>query len=330
MRARPNVLVSSYYARAATDPVLARLQPVATVRRVDLAPDAREAFLAALQGCAVAVVSGERFDARTFAAAPELRLVCCDGTGVDHIDLRAATDHGVTITNAPVVHEACADLAMALILAVVRRILTADEGVRAGRWNDRSRYVAPRDVYGSTLGLLGFGRVGEALARRAQGFGMNLIAHSPHADPARLQAAGVRHVDFDELLAQADILSIHVRLTEEKRGLIGAREISLMKNGAYLVNTSRGAVIDEAALAVALREGKIAGAGLDVLAQEPPAGDHPLFQLKNVVLSPHVGSDTDTSFARVFHCVVDDILLYLGGQAPKNIMNPAILQRGLR
>lgn len=323
---KPRVLVTSYYAPSATNPVLARLAPAATVRRVNLAPCTGEKLLAALQGCTVAVISEERFDDRSFAAAPELRLICCDGTGVDHVDLDAATKHCVVVTNAPVVHETTADLVMGLILAVVRKITVADEGVRTGQWGDRARYVSP-DVWGSTLGLLGFGRVAQALTRRAKGFGMDILTHSPHADPVMMQAAGVQSVSFDELFARSDILSLHVRLTDQKRGLVGSREISRMKDGAFLINTSRGTVIDEMALAAALGSGKLAGAGLDVLRQEPPPVDHPLLKFRNVVFSPHVGSDTNGSFARVFSCVVDDILLFLSGHTPKNVVNSAVLER---
>src|SRR5205814_397980 len=158
----------------------------------------------ALHGVDVAIVSGEAFDDAVFAAAPTLRLLCCDGAGVDHIDLDAATRHGVTVINAPVVHEANADFVMGLIIAVMRKLLIADRGVRSGQWNARSRYVS-RDVHGATLGLLGFGRVAKALARRAAGFHMNVLAYSPHADRAAARELGVNIVTFDELLKNSDI-----------------------------------------------------------------------------------------------------------------------------
>lgn len=327
MSTPPTILVTSYYAPEVTNPVLGRLTPLAGIRRRTLAPPVdRATLVAALRGCAVALISDERFDDEVFTQCPELRLVCCDGTGVDHVDLDAATRHGVLVTNAPVVHESCADLAMGLILAVTRGIPTADAAVRQGRWGERARYVTT-DVFGRTLGLLGFGRVAQALARRAAGFGLTVITHSPRAEPREMAEMGVTQVGFDELLARSDILSLHVRLTDQKRGLIGASELGRMKDGAFLINTARGAVLDETALLAALQRGKLAGAGLDVLQQEPPPPDHPLLRQGNVVLSPHMGSDTRESFARVFHCVVDDILLYLGGQRPRHLVNAAAWER---
>jgi len=327
MNANPTVLVTSYYALAITNPVLARLTPFATVRRRTIAPPVgRGQLLDALQDSSIAVVSDERFDDEVLVRSPDLRLICCDGTGVDHIDLDAATWHGVLVTNAPVVHESCADLAMGLILAVTRNIPEADTRIRAGQWGDRVHYVTT-DVFGRTLGLLGFGRVAQALARRALGFGMEIITCSPHADPSVLQEMGVGRVGFDELLARSDILSLHVRLTDRKHGLIGAGELAQMKDGTILINTARGAVLTESALLDALRSGKLAGAGLDVLQQEPPPRNHPLLRQRKVVLTPHMGSDTRENFTRVFHCVDDDILLYLVGRMPRHLVNPAAWER---
>jgi len=322
---KPNILVTSYYDTASTQRALDRLASIATVRRPVLSEfSSEDRFISALQGVQIAVVSGEVCDERVFKSLPHLRMIACDGVGVDHIDLPAATRHGVIVTNAPAVHDANGDFVMGMIIAMVRKMLIADEGVRSGKWHDRSRYVS-RDVCGSTLGLLGFGRVAQAVARRARGFDMPILAYSPRASQTAARELGVTLVSFQELLTSADIFSIHVTLNDQTRGMIGEREIAQMKQGAYLVNSSRGAVISERALVNALKDGRLTGAALDVFADEPPPLDHPLLAMDNVVLSPHVGSDTFGTFARVFECLVDDVLLFLGGKIPRHVVNPDVL-----
>jgi phosphoglycerate dehydrogenase-like enzyme len=321
---KPNVVVTSYYDPAVTDKPLSRLAGRTCVQRVQIEPFSDAKLHDALRDSAIAIISGERFDNATFNALPDLRLLCCDGTGTDHIDLAAATKRGVIVTNAPVVHEACADLAMGLILAGVRGIVSADRSVRGGSWNDRSRYVSS-DLSGSVLGLLGLGHVAQALAHRAAAFNMKVIGYSPRAEKTALLRFGIELVSPEELWARADVLSIHVRLSEVNHGIVGAREFGQMKNGAYLVNTSRGGVIDEAAFVAALESGKLRGAALDVLTEEPPPMNHPLFRFSNVIITPHIASDTQETFAKVLNCVVDDILLYLAGKVPNNVVNRDVL-----
>lgn len=323
---KPDVLVFSYYDPSVTDVALRKLLPIANWRRVQFGRKPTEdELIAALAGVPIAIVSDEPFSRRVIESLPDLRLLCCDGVGVDHIDLPAATRAGVIVVNAPVVHEANGDFVMGMIVALVRKMFIADRGVREGRWNERSRYVS-RDVFGSTLGLLGFGRVARAVARRATAFGMNVIAYSPHADVQVAGELGVTIVTLPELLAQSDIFSIHVTLNDNTRGMIGVSEFARMKDGAYLINSSRGPVVDEAAMIAALRSGKLAGAALDVFTDEPPALDNPLLRMENVIVSPHVGSDTSGTFLRVFECAVRDIQLYLEGKTPLNVVNKAVLQ----
>ena len=322
----PMILVTSYYDPQATAPALARLENWATIRRVD--PQSvrqTEPLLVALDGIEIAIASDEPFDANVLSNTKSLRMICCDGVGYDHIDLPAATRNGIVVTNAPRVHESTGDFVFGMILALVRKIRIADAGVRNGAWSDRRRYLS-RDVCGSTLGLLGFGRVARATAKRARGFDMPVLAYSPHANRDIASALGVEVVSFAELLSRSDILSIHVTLNETTRGLIRAAELSQLKRGAYLINSSRGAVIDEDDLIQAIESGHLAGAALDVLEQEPPRLAHPLMKMQNVLLSPHVGSDTFGTFERVFECVVDDILLFLKGQCPRNVINPTALR----
>lgn len=322
---KPDVAVITYYDPAVTGKALSRLSGSATVRRVRIEPFSAPKMQKALQGSVIAIVSGERFDDRTFSALPELRLLCCDGTGTDHIDLSAATRHRVIVTNAPVVHEACADFAFGLILALVRGIVTANSSVREGLWADRARYVSS-DISESILGLYGFGRVAQAVARRAAAFNIKVIGFSQHANKSAMRKSGVQLVSRNELLARSDILSVHIRLTEQNRGIVGTEEFRRMKDGAYFINTSRGALIDEDALEAALRTGKLRGAAIDVMEHEPPPVDHPLLKLKNVIITPHIGSDTRGTFAKVLNCVVDDILLYLSGNVPINVVNCEVLR----
>lgn len=324
---KPNILVSSYYAAEVTDPELQRLAPFATVNRATLGRRLDEAeLLAHLEGVQVALISDEVFNERVFQSALDLRMIVTDGVGVDSIDLPAATRHGVIVNNAPYVHEANGDFTIGLILAVTRRIVSSDKAVRAGQWNERSRFIG-RDLGGSTLGLLGFGRAARTVAKRASGFGLKTIAYSPHADKEVARELGVEIVSYDELLASSDILSIHITLNDSTRDLIGAKDFAKMKPGAFFINTSRGAIVDETALIESLNSGHLAGAGLDVFRDEPPSVDNPLFHMDNVVVTPHIASDSLDAFRAVFAGAVDDILLYLNGETPRHIMNPAVLER---
>ena len=325
MNAKPRVLVTSYYDRSATDPELERLQPMATVKRISVGRQLTdEELIAQLSGIQVTIISEQVFNQHVLSSASDLRMICADGVGVDNIDLNAATGSGVVVNNAPFVHDANGEFTIGLILAVMRRIVVTDRGVRADQWNDRSRYIG-YDMNGRTLGLLGFGRAAQAVAKRARGFDVNVIAYSPHADANVARDLGVTVVGFDQLLQTSDILSIHVTLTDQTRGMIGRNEIQQMKTRSYLINTSRGAVIDEPALVEALSSGKLAGAGVDVFTQEPPAEDHPLFQMDNVVVTAHIASDSYTAFRAVFRGLVDDILLYINGERPTHIVNRDVL-----
>jgi len=327
---KPTVLVTSYYDPAATSAQLARLAPVALPERISIPlPLVADKLIDALKNATVAVISGESFSRQIFAGLPKLQLLCCDGVGVDHVDLQAATEHGVVVTNAPVVHEANADLVMGLVIALMRKLLVADRATRKGDWNQRTKFVG-HDVHGSTLGLLGFGRVARCVAKRSAGFNFRLLAYSPKADCAVARELGVTIVSFDELLAESDIFSIHIPLNEQTRGIMGYEQFSRMKPGAYLINTSRGAVIDEQALLAVLRSGRLAGAALDVLSDEPPPPDCELMSLDNVLLTPHIGSDTSESFARVFECIVNDILLFLSGNTPLHVVNADVLESAKR
>lgn len=250
------------------------------------------------------VVGLQPLSAETFAAAPDLRYVLRIGTGTDNIDLDAAAAHGVTVESLPGLNApAVAEYAFGLLLAAARRIPEANQSVRAGEW---TRFPG-RHLGGRTLGLIGYGDIAQLMVPKAHGFEMNVIVCRRQELPP---TEGVRQVELDELLAQADFISVHVPLTEQTRGMIGAREFDLMRNGVVLVNTARGAVVDESALYQALVAGKVGACGLDVWEHEPP-GDSPLLTLPNVVASPHNGgySDVITNITALTaaHCLIDGV-----------------------
>ena len=265
----------------------------------------------------------DRIDDDLLEKAPNLKIVANYGVGYDNIDLAAATARGVWVTNTPgVLTDATADLTFGLILAVARRIVEGQAMVRAGEW----KFWAPSfflgsQVSGKTLGIIGLGQIGKAVARRASGFDMRILYHNrSRIDEKEERELNVTYADLKTLLSQADFISLHVTLTEKTRHLIGAPELDYMKPTAYLINASRGPVVDEKALVEALRAKKIAGAGLDVYEKEP-ALTPGLSDLGNVVLAPHIGSatlETRTAMARL---AAENLLDGLRGVSPRNCLN---------
>ncbi|HUG89032.1 MAG TPA: D-glycerate dehydrogenase [Actinomycetota bacterium] len=257
------------------------------------------------------------------AAGPSLRVVANHAVGYDNVDVAACTRRGVVVTNTPdVLTDATADMTWGLILGASRRIGEGDRLVRSGMpWEWSPGFMLGREVTGKTLGIVGFGRIGRALARRAVGFSMRVLAHTrtPPEDREDVELVGL-----DELLAESDIVSIHLSLSEETRHRFGARELGLMKETAVLVNTSRGPIVDEAALADALANGEIAAAGLDVYEHEPEV--HPgLFELENVVLAPHLGSATVETRAAMGMLAARNLVAVLLGERPPTPVNPEAL-----
>ncbi|MBW3667052.1 MAG: hypothetical protein KY394_05590 [Actinobacteria bacterium] len=255
---------------------------------------------------ALIVRSATTVDAAMIDAAPELRVIGRAGVGVDNIDVAAASERGIAVFNAPSGNTvAAAELTMALILALVRDLAEADRSMRDGRW-DRSAFKGV-ELEGRTLGLIGAGRVGGEVATRARAFGMEVIVHDPYLSDERADDLGFRLTDLDEVLESSDVISIHVPLTPETEGLVGEDALAKMKDTAYLVNASRGGVIDEPALAAALRDGKLAGAALDVYETEPLPGDSPLRGAPSLVMTPHLGASTDDAQVRVAREVADRV-----------------------
>ena len=265
---------------------------------------------------ALAVV-GEPVEDETLDLFPNLRVVANYGAGYDSIDVRACAARGIAVTNTPgVLTAATADLTFALLLAVRRRVVVGDRAVREGRW--RGGWADPdflgHDVSGSTLGIVGFGRIGQAVAYRAAAFGMRVLQNSRRRD-------GEGWRELDELLAEADAVSLHVPLTPETRGLLDASRLALLRDGACLVNTARGQIVDEDALVRELVSGRIE-AGLDVFAHEPTV-PRELLRLPNVVLTPHVGSATTETREAMTRVLVDNLLAAGRGERPPNLVYPA-------
>jgi glyoxylate reductase len=274
----------------------------------------------------------ERIDAEVMDAAPRLRVIANYGVGFNNIDVEAATERGIPVTNTPdVLTETTADLTFSLILAASRRLGEGERFVRAGRWTGwKPTQLLGWDVYGKTLGILGLGRIGQSVARRAKGFGMKLLYSDARRAPARLERElGVRYVPTGTLLRQADVITIHTPLIPETHHLVNAAALRRMKRTAILVNAARGPIVDEKALAAALRSGRIAAAGLDVHEKEPSV--HPdLLKLENVVLLPHLGSATLETRTAMGLLAAKNCLAALAGKRPPTIVNPEVWRRRKR
>ncbi|MFB2580732.1 2-hydroxyacid dehydrogenase [Herbiconiux sp. P15] len=287
----------------------------------------RDALLAAVPGAAaIASLVTHRIDAEVMdAAGPSLRLVANLGVGYDNIDVPAATARGIVVTNTPgVLDEATADLAFALLLATARRVVEADRFVRTGaEWRWEPDFFVGLDVSaGATLGIVGLGRIGMAVARRAAAFGMRIVATGSRAESEEADALGIRPVELDELLAESDVVSLHCPLTPDTRHLLGADQFAAMKTSAILINTARGPIVDELALIEALRHGEIGAAGLDVFEWEP-AISRGLLELPNVVAVPHIGSAGVATRERMGELVVQNIVAVLTGNPPISPVTPA-------
>jgi D-3-phosphoglycerate dehydrogenase len=273
---------------------------------------------------AVIVRSATKIPREALAYASRLKVIGRAGVGVDTIDVAAATERGVAVLNAPAGNTiSAAELTFALMLARVRRIAAADRSMRAGEW-ERGTFGGT-EVYGKTLGLVGAGRIGGEVARRARAFGMHVLVYDPYLTEERAEKLDVQLAALDDVLARADVLSLHVPLTDATAGLIGAAQLARMKPSAILVNASRGEVIDEAALVDALREKRIAGAALDVYAQEPLPRDHPLRAFDTVVLTPHLGASTAEAQANVALEIAEAVRAALAdGDFSRAVNAPAI------
>lgn len=280
---------------------------------------AEDAVAARLAPFDVVVAMRERtpFPRRLLERLPQLRLLVTTGTRNAAIDLQAAADRGIVVSGTGGLPYPTAELTWGLILSLVRRIPREDRATREGRWQE----TLGTGLNGKTLGVLGLGTLGSRVARVGRAFEMEVLAWSQHLTADRAETAGARLVGRDELLARADVVTIHLVLSDRTRGLLGARELGLMRPTAYLVNTSRGPIVDEAALVEALRAGAIAGAGLDVFDEEPLPPEHPLRRLPNTVITPHLGYVTEETYRIFYRDAVEDVRAYLAG-APIRVLRP--------
>jgi D-3-phosphoglycerate dehydrogenase len=279
-----------------------------------------ELHAALAEAAALIVRSGTRVTAELIEVAPRLRVIGRAGIGVDNIDVPAATRKGIVVMNTPGGNNVTtAEHALSMLLALARSIPQATASMKAGRW-EKNRFMGS-EVCNKTLGIIGIGNIGALVADRAQGLKMKVIAYDPFITEAKAHQLGVELVDLDELYTRADFISIHTPLTPETRNLIDAAAIAKMKRSARLINCARGGIVDEAALADALREGRLAGAALDVFEQEPPPPDLPLLQLDRVVCTPHLGAATDEAQVNVAIAVVEQVVDFLLHNATRNAVN---------
>jgi len=293
-------------------------------------PPSRSDLLAGVSGAeGLLCLLTDHVDAELLDAAPHLRVVSNYAVGYDNIDVVAASERGVAVTNTPgVLTGATADFAFALLLAAARRVTEADRSVRRGEWLTwEPEFLLGRDVHGAVLGIIGLGRIGRAVARRAAGFDMKVIYTDAQRFTDVEDELAVDYVSLEELLRIADFVSIHVPLNRETAGLIRRRQLQMMKPGTILINTSRGGIVDENALVEALREGPLAGAGLDVFDEEPLPSDHPITELDNVVLAPHLGSGSAEARSAMAGKAARNLVAVLSGRMPDHIVNPEVLEK---
>jgi glyoxylate reductase len=326
---RPRIFVTQPVAKNA----VARLRKVA---RVTINPDAsrilpKKALIAGARRCDILFsLLHDRVDRDVIAANPRLRAIASQSITPDNIDVAEATRRGIAVTVVPpIVAEATADINFGLMLMVARRMVEGERLVQKGRFpGSQSGHLAGAAVYGKTIGLIGGGgRIGQAVARRARGFDMRVLYWAPRRKPASLEREfEMTYVPLDALLAQSDFVSIHSPLNAGTRHQIGERELARMKRGAFLINTARGPIVDEAALARALKKGAIAGAGLDVFEHEPKVTPA-LLEMKNVVTTPHLGSAVVEVREQMANIVVDNILALIAGRTPPNCVNPQVLSQ---
>ncbi|HET7726302.1 MAG TPA: D-glycerate dehydrogenase [Candidatus Limnocylindrales bacterium] len=327
---RPRVFVARRIPDDGLDLVLAATD-------ADVWPDeiepARDELLRRVAGCdGILTLLTDRVDAELLdAAGPQLKVVSNYAVGFDNVDIPECTRRGIPVGNTPgVLTETTADLAWALLMAAARRVVEGADYVRAGRWKTWGPLLLlGPDVHGATLGIVGFGRIGQAVARRASGFGMRILYHDvARVDVAVEEALGATFVPMDELLAESDFVSLHVNLTPETRGLIGRDALARMKPTAIVVNTSRGPVVDSMALHDALRDGAIAAAALDVTDPEPLPADHPLVGLPNCLVVPHIASASRATRGKMARMAAANLLAGLRGERLPTPVNPEVYERG--
>ncbi len=291
----------------------------------EYAPPPRNILLERLSNVeAMVTLLSDKIDAEVLRAAPRLKIISQLAVGYDNIDIKEATSRGICVTNTPeVLTDASADFAFAMLMATARRLVEADRYVRDGSWKVawHPSMMLGRDIFGATLGIVGAGRIGQAVARRGRGFNMPVLYCSGSPRPEFEKECDAKRVDLETLLKNSDFVSLHVPLTDKTRQLLDAPRLALMKPTAYLINNSRGPVVDEAALYNALKTGRLAGAALDVFAIEPTPATNPLLELSNVVVAPHISSASHATREKMSEMVAENLTAFFDGREPPDLLN---------
>ena len=262
---------------------------------------------------------------------PKLKVIGRHGVGVDTIDVKTCTEQGVLVVNAPESNlDSVAEHTLGMLLALAKNFVRMDRETRKGNFEARNK-ITGTEVKGKTVGIVGTGKIGTILAKRLKALEMRILAYDPYVKPAQVEPYGIELLDsLDKVLSQSDFVTVHVPLVEGTRGLMGAKQFGMMKKSAYFINCSRGPVIDEKALCDALKNGNLRGAAVDVFVEEPPAANHPFFELDNILLSPHNAALTDQATINMAVMAAEGILDHLNGRRPKWIVNPAVLEPGAK
>lgn len=269
----------------------------------------------------IVVRSANKITRQVIEAGKELKFIARAGIGVDNIDLDAATENGIVVINTPTGPTiSTAEHTFAMLLALSRKIPQAHSSLKSGKW-EKSSYVGT-ELYGKILGIIGLGRIGSEVAKRARAFGMRMLAYDPYVSSSK-EKLGVKLVDLDELLGDSDFISIHTQLTDETYHMIGHEEIAKMKKGVGIINCARGEMIDEGALLEGIKSGKVTGAALDVFENEPPFGNE-LLKLDEVIVTPHLGASTREAQSRIAVSLANDVLMILNGKPVKSAVNPQV------
>ncbi|PDM26843.1 D-glycerate dehydrogenase [Candidatus Bathyarchaeota archaeon B24-2] len=320
-----------YCTRKLFDQAMEILESVAEVRFWDKEyPPPREVLLNEVRDVdGLCCLLTEKIDREVMEAGKNLKVISQVAVGYDNIDVEAATERGIYVTNTPgVLTETTADFAWALLMAIARRVVEADKFVRSGKWTIpwSLTMLLGSDVYGKTLGIVGLGRIGSAVARRAKGFNMRVVYYDIYRNKELEEKLGIEYREFKDLLKEADFISIHVPLTPNTRHLFNEEAFKTMKKTAYLINTSRGPVVDEKALYKALTEGWIKGAALDVHEKEPTPPDNPLLKLDNIVVAPHIASASTETRVKMAVMAAENLVSVLQGKVPPNLVNKEVLK----
>jgi len=277
---------------------------------------------------ALATLLSDKIDAEVFDAAPNLKIVSQFAVGFDNIDVKEATKRGIYVTNTPgILTDTTADYAWALLMAAARRVAEADKYIRDKKWKVgwHPTMLQGRDIFGATLGIIGLGRIGAAIARRAKGFNMKILYYDVVRRPEVEEELGIRYRELETILKESDFITVNVPLLKSTHHLINEEKLKQMKKTAIIINNARGPVIDEKALYKALKEGWIAGAGLDVFEQEPTPVTNPLLTLDNIVVAPHISSSSFETRSKMAEMVAENLVSFLEGKTPPNLVNKDVV-----